>query len=110
MKSRNRENYMIAPVVAHRACLHMLDMYLLMCIGRYTAFGSISKQNGTCYNSPKIIDATVRYTMVPAVHANLMHPRSRQADKMIIISRDLRITLEVVIIDKIIQRISIAQY
>jgi len=101
---------MIASVVAHRACLHMLDMYLLMCIGRYTAFGSILKQNGTCYISLKIIDAIVRYTIVPAVHANLMHPQSRQADKMVIISRDLWITLKVVIIDKIIQRISIARY
>jgi len=97
---------MIAQVVARRACLRMLDMYLLMCIGRYTAFGSILKQNGTCYNSPKIMDAIARYTMVPAVHANLMHPLLQQADKMVMISRDSQIALKVVVIDEIIQHIS----
>jgi len=62
---------MIAQMVARS--LQMLDMYRSMCIGRYTAFGSILKRNGTCYNSPKIMGATAHYTMVPAVHANLVH-------------------------------------
>lgn len=62
---------MIARMVTRS--LQMLDMYRSMCIGRYTAFGSVLKQNGTCYNSPKIMDTTARYTMIPAVHANLVH-------------------------------------
>lgn len=91
--------------------LQMLDMYLSMCIGRYTAFGSILKQNGTCYNSPKIMDATVRYTMVLAVHANLVHPLLRQADKVVtvsVISQDTRVALKVVIV-KIMQHIRISR-
>lgn len=82
----------------------MLDMYLSMY--QYTAFGSILKQNGTCYNSPKIMDVTARYTIVSAVHANLVHPVSWRADKVAMISVilwDVRVTLKIVLIGKIIK-------
>lgn len=82
----------------------MLDMYLSM--HQYTAFGSILKQNGTCYNSPKIMDVTARYAIVPAVHANLVHPVSWRADKLAtvsVISRDVRVALKIAVIGKIIQ-------
>lgn len=84
--------------------LQMLDMYLSM--HQYTAFGSILKQNGTCYNSPKIMDVTGRYTIVPAVHANLVHPVSWRADKLAIVNVilwDVRVTLKIAFIGKIIQ-------
>lgn len=99
---------MIARMVARS--LQMLDMYLSMCISRYTAFRSILKQNGTCYNSLKIMEATVRYTMVPAVHANLVHPLSRQADKVVtVMISHTRVPLKVVVIGKIMQHIRISR-
>lgn len=82
--------------------LQMLDMYLSMY--QYNAFGSILKQNGTCYNSPKIMDVTARYTIVSAAHANLVHPVSWRADKVAMVSVILwDVTLKIVLIGKIIK-------
>lgn len=52
------------------------------------------------------MDVTARYTMVPAVHANLVHPVSWRADKLAmvsVISRDVRVALKIAVIGKIIQ-------
>lgn len=52
------------------------------------------------------MDVTGRYTIVPAVHANLVHPVSWRADKLAIVNvilRDVRVTLKIVFISKIIQ-------
>lgn len=85
----------------------MLDMYLLLLYiyvyappgaDIYRAFGSVLKQNGTCYNSPKIMDAArrrgaacyttarmqIRYNHVPWCRAAWQIRWSRRS----VISRD----------------------
>lgn len=49
------------------------------------------------------MDVTARYTMVPAVHANLVHPVSWRADKLAMVSVISRDALKIAVIGKIIQ-------